>query len=53
MRKKKNKEVIKEKEVKEEIIVKDTEVGEVLDIVADSDNPVSDGKEFEGVDENE
>ena len=53
MRKNKKKEDTSTKEVKEEIIVKDTEVGEVLDIVADSDNPVSDGKEFEGADENE
>lgn len=44
MRKRKSK---KEKEIIEEVIVKDEDVGEVLPITADKDNPVSDGKEFE------
>lgn len=36
-----------EKEIIEDVIVKDEDVGEVLPITADKDNPVSDGKEFE------
>lgn len=35
-----------EKEIEEKVDVKITDVGEVLDITADEDNPVSDGKEF-------
>lgn len=35
-----------EKEIKEKIDVKITDVGEVLELTADRDNPVSDGKEF-------
>lgn len=35
-----------EKEIEEKIDVKITDVGEVLDLTADRDNPVSDGKEF-------
>ena len=35
-----------EKEIEEKIDVKITDVSEVLDITADEDNPVSDGKEF-------
>ena len=35
------------KEVEEvEEVVKETEVGQVLDLTADEDNPVSDGKEY-------
>lgn len=34
-------------EVKEAEIVKETEVGEVLQLTADENNPVSDGKEKE------
>lgn len=44
MRRKKSK---KEKEIIEDVIVKDEDIGEVLPITADEDNPVSDGKEFE------
>lgn len=33
-------------DVKIEEEVKETEVGEVLDLTADEDNPVSDGLEF-------
>ena len=44
MLKKKSK---KKKEVKEEVIVETEDIGEVLPIIADEDNPVSDGKEFE------
>ena len=51
MRKKKVKK--SEKEIKEVVEVKETEVGEVLPITADRDNPVSDGKEFAGGDKNE
>ena len=51
MRKKVNKKtkekVIKEEKlVKEEVEVEKTDVGEVLSIIADEDNPVSDGLEF-------
>lgn len=35
-----------EKEIEEKIDVKITDVGEVLDLIADRDNPISDGKEF-------
>ena len=35
-----------EKEIKEEVEVKETEVGEVLHLTADENNPVSDGLEF-------
>ena len=52
MRKKKvNKK--EEKEVKLIEKVKKTKVGEVLQITADKDNPVSDGLEFAGGDKNE
>lgn len=44
MLKKKSK---KKKEVKEEVIVETEDIGEVLPIIADEENPVSDGKEFE------
>ena len=50
MLKKKSK---KKKEVKEEVIVETEDIGEVLPIIADRDNPVSDGKEFAGGDEDE
>ena len=49
MRKKK----IKKEEIKEDIIVENEDIGEVLPIIADRDNPVSDGKEFAGGDEDE
>lgn len=29
-----------------EVVIKDEDVGDVLNIVADENNPVSDGKEF-------
>ena len=35
-----------EKEIEEQVDVKVTDVGEVLDLIADENNPVSDGKEF-------
>lgn len=35
-----------EKEIEEQVDVKITDVGEVLDLTADENNPVSDGKEF-------
>ena len=35
-----------EKEIEEKIDVKITDVGEVLELIADEDNPVSDGREF-------
>ena len=35
-----------EKEIEEQVDVKITDVGEVLEITADENNPVSDGKEF-------
>ena len=43
----------KKKEIVEDVIVKDEDVGEVLPITADKDNPVSDGKEFKEDDSNE
>ena len=36
-----------EKEVKEVVEVEETDVGEVLPLTADKNNPVSDGKEYE------
>ena len=50
MLKKKSK---KKKEVKEEVIVETEDIGEVLPITAAEENPVSDGKEFAGGDEDE
>ncbi len=50
MRKKKIK---KEEVIEEKIEVEKTDIGEVLPIIADRDNPVSDGKEFAGGDEDE
>lgn len=50
MLKKKSK---KKKEVKEEVIVETEDIGEVLPIIADCENPVSDGKEFAGGDDDE
>lgn len=49
-KKKKSKKVVEEKE---EIEVKLTDVGIVLPITADEDNPVSDGREFKDGEENE
>lgn len=37
----------KKKIKKEEVIVETEDIGEVLPIIADEENPVSDGKEFE------
>ena len=37
----------KKKEIVEDVIIKDEDIGEVLPIIADEENPVSDGKEFE------
>ena len=50
MLKKKSK---KKKEIVEDVIIKDEDIGEVLPIIADEENPVSDGKEFAGGDEDE
>lgn len=50
VRKKKNKKVVEEVE---EIEVELTDVGIVLPIIADEDNPVSDGKEYKDGDEHE
>ena len=44
MLKKKSK---KKKEIVEDVIIEDEDIGEVLPIIADEENPVSDGKEFE------
>lgn len=49
-RKKKSKKVV---EKVEEIEVELTDVGIVLPIIADENNPVSDGKEFKDGEENE
>lgn len=48
MRKKKTskKEDNKVKEIKEKVDVLVTEVGDVLNITADENNPIGDGKEF-------
>ena len=35
-----------EKEIEEKVDVTITDVGEVLELTADEDNPVSDGREF-------
>lgn len=50
IRKKKNKKV---KETKEKVDVEITDVGEVLPIIADENNPVGDGREFKEGDSNE
>ena len=42
-----------EKEIVEDVIVKDEDVGEVLPITADEDNPIGDGREFAGGEEDE
>lgn len=47
----KKKKVKKEKVIKEDVKVEITDVGEVLDITADKDNPIGDGKEFKDGDE--
>ena len=43
----------KKKEIVEDVIIKDEDIGEILPITADEENPVSDGKEFAGGDEDE
>lgn len=43
----------KKKEIVEDVIIKDEDIGEILPIIADEENPVSDGKEFAGGDEDE
>lgn len=53
MRKKTNKTNKKVKKEEKEIIVKNEEIGEVLPITADEDNPIGDGKEFDGGEEDE
>lgn len=35
-----------EKEIEEKVDVKISDVGEVLELTADENNPISDGKEF-------
>ena len=52
MRKKTTKKVKKEK-IEEVVKVEVTDVGEVLPITADEENPASDGLEFVGGDNNE
>ena len=47
----KKKKAKKEKIIKEEVKVEITDVGEVLEITADKDNPIGDGKEFKDGDE--
>ena len=51
MRRKKTKK--EEKVIEEKIEVEKTDVGEVLPIIADKDNPVSDGLEYKDGDKNE
>ena len=55
MRKKKTskKEVKEVQEIKEKVDVEITDVGEVLSIIADENNPVSDGLEFKDGDKDE
>lgn len=43
----------KEKEIQEDVIVKVEDIGEVIPIVCDEENPVSDGKEFAGGEDDE
>lgn len=49
----KNPRKTKKKEIVEDVIIKDEDIGEVLPITADKDNPVSDGLEFAGGDKDE
>ena len=42
-----------DEEVKVEVEEETTDVGEVLPITADEDNPIGDGKEFKGDEDNE
>lgn len=44
--KKTKKEVKEEQIIKEEVEVEKTDVGDVLPIIADKDNPIGDGLEF-------
>lgn len=55
MRKKKTskKEVKEVQEIKEKVDVEITDVGEVLLITADEDNPIGDGREYKDGDNNE
>lgn len=55
MRKKKTskKEVKEVQEIKEKVDVEITDVGEVLPITADKDNPIGDGLEFKDGDKDE
>ena len=48
-----SKKKIKKEEIKEDVIVNEEDIGEVLPIIADRENPVSDGLEFAGGDEDE
>ena len=52
MRKKASKKVKKE-DIKEEVKVEITDVGEVIPLTADENNPASDGKEFVGGEKDE
>ena len=51
--KKTKKEVKEEQIIKEEVEVKITDVGEVLEVTADENNPIGDGLEFVGGEEHE
>ena len=44
---------IKKEEIKEDVIVNEEDIGEVLPIVCDEENPVSDEKEFVGGEDDE
>ena len=51
--KKKRKKIKKEKVIEEKIEVEKTDVGDVLPIIADKDNPIGDGLEYKDGDKNE
>ena len=46
MRKKTKKTEKKEKIVKEEVKVKESDIGEILELIADENNPIGDGLEY-------
>lgn len=53
MRKKIKKTEKKEKVIKEEVKVKESDIGEILELIADENNPIGDGLEYKEGEEHE
>ena len=53
MRKKTKKTEKKEKVIKEEVKVKESDIGEILELIADENNPIGDGLEYKDGEEHE